>query len=118
MTDPEELISIYRATHLTEAHLIKNLLLEDEIDATVGEENEPLAGLTIVQSDVLVHRKDEARARAIIAVYEEQQIARAERPDWKCPKCGVNVVGAFDICDACGADRPGYEEEDDGGESE
>lgn len=110
MDDSQDLVSVYQAASLVEAHLVKNLLLEAEIDVEVSEENEPLAGLPIAQSDLLVRRSDEARARQVVAEFEEQQIARAERPDWKCAKCGVTVVGAFDECDACGADRPGTEE--------
>ena len=112
MDDPQDLVSIYKAANVTEAHLVKNLLLEEEIDASVSEENEPLAGLPIVASDVLVRKADEARARAIIEQYEEQEIERAERPDWTCSKCGATVIGAFDQCDACGADRPGTEEDE------
>jgi hypothetical protein len=107
MGDPADLISVYQAENPTEAHLVMNLLLDEGIDAQVSEENEPFAGLPIVAPDVLVRKSDEARARAIIAEYDRQQIERADRPDWKCPKCGATVVGSFDLCDACGADRPG-----------
>ena len=113
MDDPQDLVSIYQAANITEAHLVKNLLLEAEIDVSVSEENEPLAGLTIVPPDVLVRRSDEVRARAIVQDYEDQQLARADRPDWICAKCGATVVGAFDECDACGAYRPGSEDEAD-----
>jgi len=110
MNDPRDVVSVYKAANVTEAHLVKNLLLEEEIDAFVSEENEPLAGLTIVPPDVYVRQTDEARARAIIEQYDDLQVARADRPDWTCPKCAATVVGAFDECDVCGADRPGTEE--------
>ncbi len=111
MDDPQDLVSIYRAANPTEAHFLMNLLLDEDIDAQVSEENEPFAGLPIVPPDVLVRKADEARARSIVAEYQREQVDRAERPDWTCPKCGATVVGAFDECDACGADRPGTEEE-------
>lgn len=111
MEDPKDLISVYQAANSTEAFLVKNQLLNEGIEAFVSEQNEPLAGLPIAAPDVLVSRADEARARAIVARYEEGQIERAERPDWKCAKCGATVIGAFDICDACGADRTGNSEE-------
>lgn len=111
MDDPQDLVSVYRAAHATEAHMLMNLLIDEDIDARVAEENEPFAGLPVVPAEVLVRRTDETRARAIVAEYEREQIERAERPDWKCPKCGATVVGAFDECDACGADRPGTAEE-------
>jgi len=110
--DPnEDLVAVYEAANVTEAHLLKNLLVDEGIQAMVTEENEPL-DLPITPSHVLVRKSDESRARKIIEEYEEQEIERAERPDWKCPKCGATVIGAFDECDACGAPMPGSEEDE------
>ena len=113
MSDPKELISVYKGENVTEAHLVMNLLLEQGIEAFVSEENEPFAGLSIVAPDVLVSRADEIQARSIIERYDNQQIQRATRPDWKCPACGAKVLGALDECEACGKARPGSDEEDD-----
>ncbi len=110
MTDPKDLVSIYRAAHVTEAHFVKNLLADEDIAAYVAEEFEPLAGLSIDPPEVLVRKEDEARARQIVTDYDQRQMDRAERADWKCPKCGARVVGAFDECDVCGTTRPGMEE--------
>ncbi len=118
MTDPQDLVSVYRAANVTEAHLVKNLLEDEEIDAFVAEEFEPLAGLSIDPPDVLVRKADEDRARVIVEQYDDKQIERADRADWRCPKCAATVVGAFDECDVCGAVRPGMEEPEDGGEPE
>lgn len=79
--DPENLVSVYRGSNVTEAHFVKNLLLADEIDAVVSEENEPFAGIGAVAPDVLVHRKDQARAEAIIQQFEEHRAERAESDD-------------------------------------
>lgn len=81
MSDPKDLVSVYKAANVTEAHLVMNLLLDEGIDANVSEENEPLAGLGIAAPDVLVRREDEARAQAIIDNYDDQQIERAEKED-------------------------------------
>lgn len=116
MSDPKELISVYKAANVTEAHLVKNLMLDAGIEAFVSEENEPLSGLSIAAPDVLVSLGDEVQARKIIESYDDEQIRRADRPDWVCPKCQATVIGAFDECDACGAARPGSEEPDDEGE--
>ena len=113
MSDAEDLISVYQAANVTEAYFVKNLLIDADIEATVSEENEPLAGLPIAAPDVLVRKLDEAHAREVVATYEAEQIRRAERPDWTCPKCKATVVGAFDRCDVCGTDRPGDEDEDE-----
>ncbi len=107
MEDPDDLISVYRTNEVAEAHLVKNLLLDENIDCQVAEENEPLAGLNIVPADVLVRRRDFPRAEAIVHRYDEKKIERAERPDWKCLQCGASVVGSFDECDVCGTVRPG-----------
>jgi hypothetical protein len=109
LDDPDALISVYQGENVTEAHLVKNLLLDEGIDAVVADENEPFS-LPITPSDVLVRRSDEARARAVVETYDAEQIRRADRPDWKCAGCGATVIGAFDECDVCGKSRPGSEE--------
>ena len=103
----DDLVSVYAAANVTEAHFVKNLLIDEGIDAFVSEENEPLAGLPIAAPDVLVPKAREAEARRIVAKYEEDRIKRAHRPDWKCPNCGAEVGGASDFCDNCGTERPG-----------
>ena len=113
MSDPNELISVYKGENVTEAHLVMNLLLDEGIEAFVSEENEPLAGLGIAAPDVLVRRADEVRSRAIIERYDDTQLERAARPDWTCPSCGATVLGALDLCDRCGADREGSDDEAD-----
>lgn len=113
MSDPKEPVSVYKGENVTEAHLVMNLLLDEGIEAFVSEENEPLAGLSIAAPDVLVRREDEVRSRAIIERYENQQLQRAARPDWKCPTCSATVLGALDECDRCRADRPGSDDEDE-----
>lgn len=113
MSDPKDLVSVYKGENVTEAHLVMNLLLEEGIEAFVSEENEPLAGLGIAAPDVLVGRADEVHARSIIERYDNEQLVRATRPDWKCPKCGAKVLGALDECESCGAARPGSDEEGD-----
>jgi hypothetical protein len=113
LSDPKELVSVYKGENVTEAHLVMNLLLDVGIEAFVSEENEPLAGLSIAAPDVLVSRADEVQARSIIERYENQQLQRAAREDWTCPACGAKVIGALDECDACGASRPGSDEEEE-----
>ncbi len=117
MSDPKDLISVYKGENVTEAHLVMNLLLEQGIQAFVSEENDPLGGLAIAAPDVLVSRADEVQARSIIERYDNQQLQRAARPDWKCPACGAKVLGALDECEACGKVRPGSDDEDDDNEA-
>ncbi|HEY5312367.1 MAG TPA: DUF2007 domain-containing protein [Pirellulales bacterium] len=107
MSDPEALVSIYQAANVTEAHLVKNLMLDAGIAAVVSEENEPLAGLSIAAPDVLVHQRDFTRAEQIIEQYEERQVARMEGPQWKCDACGAMNYAGYDSCDTCGVEKPG-----------
>lgn len=78
MNHPDDLVSVYEGANITEAHLVKDILIEEEIDATVSEENDPLAGLTITPPHVLVRRRDEPRARFLVEQYEDLQIERVE----------------------------------------
>jgi len=78
LSDPKDIVSVYKGANVTEAHLVMNLLLDEGIEAFVSEENEPLAGLSIAAPDVLVRAEDEVRARAIIDDYDDRQIERAE----------------------------------------
>ena len=59
--DHGEVVSAFKAQNVTEAHFVKDLLLQEGIEATVTDENEPLAGLSIVPPDVMVRAEDEAR---------------------------------------------------------
>ena len=78
MSDPQDLVSIYRAANSIEANLFKNLLADEGIEAVVTEQNEPLAGLEITPPDVLVRSADVERATAFVTVYEEKLIEQAE----------------------------------------
>ena len=64
--DKDDLIDVYEAANAIEANLVKNLLEEAGIEASVSDQNEPFAGLTIVPPNVYVKRSDEARARPIV----------------------------------------------------
>jgi hypothetical protein len=102
--DPQEAVAVYKTESSAEAHFVKNMLIEEGVEAVVADE--VALPTLITPSEVLVKRADEARARAIVEEYDDEKIRRAEREDWKCAVCGATVIGAFDICDACGADRP------------
>ena len=106
MGDPQDLVLVYQAENLTDAYFVRNLLVDAGVAAEVSEENEPLAGTAIDPPNVWVKAADETHAREIVAEFEKDQEERAARPDWVCPKCGAKVIGAFDECDNCGADRP------------
>jgi len=112
LSDPDDLVTIYKAANTTEAHFVKNLLLDGGVEATVTEGYDPLGLPNVSPVEVMVRQRDEVGARPIVELYENEQIRRAERPDWICSKCGATVIGAFDECDVCGAPRPGSESEE------
>lgn len=85
MPDPNDIIAVYHGANVTEAHLVKNLLLEEGIEARVADEFEVFGGLGIDTPDVLVHVRDRQRAEAIVAQYEERQFERAERAEAESP---------------------------------
>jgi hypothetical protein len=79
MADPEEVITVYQAENVTEAHLMRNILEAEGIQAHVSDEAEPLAGLDITGPEVLIHVRDQDRAEKVIARYEELQIQRSKK---------------------------------------
>lgn len=78
MERPDDVVSVYRAANVTEAHLVKNLLLDAGIDAHVSEENEPFAGVAVVPPDVLVLRKNLIEAEEIVREYTNASRAAHE----------------------------------------
>ena len=104
MTDPLDLVSVYKAADVTEAFLVKNMLLDQQVDAFVAGQTAIVANLNPVE--VYVRQHDESRARPVIAEYQANLIQRAERPEWRCAKCDTSNPGAYDECDECGAPRP------------
>jgi hypothetical protein len=79
MEDPQDIVSIYRAANSIEANLVKNWLEDEGIKAVVTEENDPLGGI-LTKPDVMVRVADEARAKSLIAEYEERLIEEVEGP--------------------------------------
>jgi hypothetical protein len=70
MSDPNEVVTIYKAKNSAEAFVIRNALQEEGIQCQVAETNDPFAGLQMAEPDVMVHISDADRARAIIEQLE------------------------------------------------
>ena len=79
--DPEELVTVYHAANSAEAFIIRNALQAEGIACQVAEANEPLAGLSIVEPDVMVKAKDRARAEQIIVDWENARESDDEDSD-------------------------------------
>jgi hypothetical protein len=94
MQDPEALVTIYKAANSAQAFIIRNALEAEGIACQVAEANEPLAGLSIVEPDVMVKARDQARAEQIIAEWEARQ-----------DEHGEELGSEFDEDDDFGEDR-------------
>lgn len=97
---------IYSASNLQEAHLLAGLLRQEGIEAHVLNEN-AVGGMgeipfTQAWPEIwLEDERDRARAEAIIDRFERP-------PDTallpaRCPACGEENPGGFEICWNCGA---------------
>lgn len=101
---------VYRAAHLLEAELVKDLLLDAGISAHVhGALLTGAMGELPVDTTPEVWIEDDDRyqsARAVVAEYEARLRAEQIRAPWTCPRCGETVDGELDLCWSCGEARP------------
>jgi hypothetical protein len=56
---------------------------------------------------LLVREPDAARAGRILESIAQQRNAESPLPEWRCPACGEQVDGGFDLCWSCGQTKPG-----------
>lgn len=130
---PDQPTEIYAAATPFEAHELKNLLAEDDIEAVVVNDalqaaagEVPLGWATAAR--VLVAEQDAERARKIAEEFDRQMVAarrdrRAERDEARetpityaaCPRCGRPRTAVCPICQTAGAnflsgDMPAGEE--------
>jgi hypothetical protein len=97
---------IYSASNLQEAHLLAGLLRQQGIEAHVFNEN-AIGGMgeipfTQAWPEIwLEDERDRGRAEEVIRRFEQQ--AEAGLPSVRCPVCGEENPGGFEICWHCGA---------------
>ena len=112
MSDRGVVIELYVAADAREAHYVSMVLKESGIEArVVGETPQAVdrvwpEAVEVAQGGsprVWIHKRDEARARRIVAEWEEQRRSETgpARPSWECARCGEDVEGHFDICWNC-----------------
>jgi hypothetical protein len=110
---PVRTVQVYSAMDAVEAEVVRSSLEAAGIHAeVVGATLRAGAGElgfgALTAPRVWVAELDRARARTVIEEYEGQTRAgRADLPDWKCPRCGEQVPGNFEVCWNCEAPRPG-----------
>lgn len=92
--------TIYQSTLLADAALVRDMLVQNGIDAQVVEGDSPYPGT--VYTEVWVRDEDRARARALV----DELAARPVRDsDWNCRGCRESNPGEFEVCWSCGAER-------------
>lgn len=80
------------------SHHIQSVVLGDYLSGAAGEL--PAINFPAVW---LLEDRDLDRARQLLA---EFLAAPPPGPDWRCPGCGAEVEGSFDLCWQCGLPRP------------
>jgi rubrerythrin len=117
MESPDaEIVEVYAAADVTEAHFLRDLLAENGIEARVVGES--LQGGLIPTGDLeiaprlWVFRHDEARATELLKAYERIHTRPHgdEEPanTWKCPTCSETVEEEFELCWNCQTPRKPY----------
>jgi hypothetical protein len=91
--------NVFQAQTLTEAGLVRNLLVENGIDAKVVGERASFSGIAL--SEVWISN-DHDRERAVELVRELYSTTE-EGPLWECVACGESSPESFELCWQCGA---------------
>lgn len=117
------MIRIFSTPVTAIAHILRDALAVDGIDAKVRDGNMHLAGglpLDACLAEVWVRPEDEARAMTTLGRLvpthaagglslasdgaEGGEVSLVE-PEWACPSCGAKVPQDFDVCWSCQTER-------------
>lgn len=96
---------IYSAGNLQEAYLVRDLLIQAGVPATIFNEHAMAAmgemPFTSAYPQVWIEQPhQEQHARAVIADYEKRPVRSAPRT---CASCGEASPGEFELCWSCGS---------------
>lgn len=105
MTPDDDIVEVYRARNLIEAHSIRLMLESEQIPVTIG--NEILQGVVgeiamgwSSSPQLLVRERDALRARTLIAESMARSTSRDEE-SLACLNCGA-AMDSNSVCMACG----------------
>lgn len=112
-----ELVEVYSAADIAEAHFLQSMLEDAGIKARVV--GDTLSGLPplgeVVAPRVWVFQSDEAVAKELLVEFERVHRrphldAEDDRPaeTWTCPTCGEAVEADFELCWNCQTPRKPY----------
>jgi hypothetical protein len=85
------------------AHHIQSVVLGDYLSGAAGEL--PAVNFPVVW---VLEDRDLPRARQLLEAFLTPAEPAAA---WRCPACGAEVEGEFDLCWQCGAPRPEDEQD-------
>ena len=98
---------VYTASGPAQAHLVKDLLEMEGVEAIVQGEGvfSAMGGVPFTYPSVwIANDEDLELAEQIVADFEESE--KMQRTRWRCPICGEEQDKEFDVCWNCGAERP------------
>lgn len=104
------MLRFYQAEDELEAQMLIDFLQASHIRATLlGRYQSGAAGeLSALNFPWvwLMEKRDEARARELLADFRQQRESGTQGTDWVCTACGTEIEAQFDLCWHCGAERP------------
>ena len=102
---------IYVAANAVEAHMLKDLLAQEAIEAVVrGDDFVPLQGGSLFRMETrpsvwVLDDERLARARELAAEFGGGGLPAERRPEtWRC-RCGETIEAQFSECWSCGRAR-------------
>lgn len=104
----ENLLTVAALRTSMEAELIRSKLEGAGISAVLVEPEKAADGAQAGRIQVQVGPPDFERAMQLLfPVPTAKRPVKENKPPWKCPKCGENVLGQFPVCWKCGTSREG-----------
>ena len=104
----ENLLTVAALRTAMEAELIRSKLEGAGISAVLVEPEQAAEGAPAGRIQVQVGPPDFERAMQLLfPIPTVKRPVRENKPPWKCPKCGENVLAQFPVCWKCGTSREG-----------
>jgi hypothetical protein len=102
---------VYSAANPTEAHLCRQFLENEGIDARVDGEilwqaRGDLPPNESTNPTVIVSVENYEQARALVIQFKETVLADSDLESWSCSQCDEENPGSFDVCWNCGESSP------------
>ncbi|HWB12131.1 MAG TPA: hypothetical protein VG826_23090 [Pirellulales bacterium] len=104
----DQLLTVAALRTTVEAELIRSKLEKAGIASVLFEPEQPAEGAPPARVQVQVGQPDFERAMQLLfPIPQRPRPAKIDRPSWKCPSCGEQVMGQFPACWKCGTTREG-----------